>query len=235
MMVKGAGGRKVIYLLGVPGTGKSSVGRELAVRLGGEHIDVSELVLRKGFYTAYDPERSTHVADVRRLSKFLAEKASSANGYLIVSSNFAVPAPGVKDFVVFLLRCSPLVLMKRLRERGYEDKKISDNLVAELIGLSLDDACATFGSKKVVEIDATDLGLSPLVSRITQELARGASASGDRIDWISRLERDPALDDLLVFISRHTSVPELSPARCRRRKARASLKRGERPRRASAR
>jgi len=234
-MAKGAGWRKIVYILGVPGTGKSSAGRKLATGLGGEHIDVSELVVRKRFYTAYDPERSTHVADVRRLSKCLAEKASSPDGYLVISSNFAVRVPGAKDFVVFLLRCSPLVLMERLRERGYDDKKISDNLVAELIGLSLDDACTMFGSKKVVEIDATNLGLSLLVSRMTEELARGVHASRDRVDWISKLEGDPALDDLLLFISRHTPVPELSPARHRRRGARASLRYGGRPRRASAR
>lgn len=205
--------RKVIYVLGVPGTGKSSVGKELIGRLEGEYIDVSELVLWKGFYTTYDRQRATHVADVRKVGEFLAQKASLSKGYLVVSSNFAVPVPGASAFFVFLLRCSPLVLMNRLRERGYDDKKISDNLIAELIGLSLDDACATFGSKKVVEIDVTNLSLSLIVSRIIKKLQRGPTISRDRVDWISRLEGDPALDDLLLFISRHTSAPELSSAR----------------------
>lgn len=205
--------RKVIYLLGVPGTGKSSVGRELIGILEGECVDVSELVLGRGFYTTFDRQRATHVADVRRVREFLAQRAISPKGYLVVSSNFAVLVPGASDFFVFLLRCSPLVLMNRLRERGYDDKKISDNLIAELIGLSLDDACATFGSRKVVEIDVTNLSLSLTASCIIEKLQQGAINSGDRIDWISRLEGDPALDDLLRFISRHTSAPELSSAR----------------------
>ncbi len=205
--------REVIYVLGVPGTGKSSVGRALTRRLEGEYIDVSELVLRKGFYTTYDQQRATHVADVRKVGEFLGQKVSLSKGYLVVSSNFALPVPGVSDFLVFLLRCSPLVLMSRLRERGYDDKKISDNLIAELIGLSLYDACATFGSKKVVEVDVTNLSLSLIVSCIIEKLQHGATISKDRIDWISSLEGDPALDDLLLFISRHTSTPELSSAR----------------------
>lgn len=234
MRVRGTALRKVIYLLGVPGTGKSSVGRELVRRLHGELVDVSELVVRKGLYTSYDREYAAYVADVPRISKLLAEKASSSNRSLVVSSNFAVRAPGARDFAVFLLRCNPLVLMKRLSDRGYDNKKISDNLIAELVGLSLDDACATFGSKNVVEIDATKRSMSLIVSCITDELARGDDTPRGWIDWISRLEGNPALSDLVLFISRHSSAPGLSSVRHRRHRAQASLKRRGSLRRVSA-
>ncbi|MCC5990477.1 MAG: AAA family ATPase, partial [Thermosphaera sp.] len=54
---------KAIVIAGVPGTGKSTLARELARVLNTEAIDLSKLALENNLILEYDASRKTYVID----------------------------------------------------------------------------------------------------------------------------------------------------------------------------
>ena len=90
---------------------------------------------------------------------------------------------GPKDVErVFVLRCEPRELKKRLKARGYRGQKLRENLEAELIGVLQSLTVARYGDSRVMELDTTrskPIEAAEAVLRLLSSRAR----SPPRIDW----------------------------------------------------
>lgn len=134
-----------LALAGTPGTGKSTVAD--MVDAGFKVVHVNDLV-REGYSEGVDEERGCLIADIGRLSKY----AKSLKGDVILEGHVSHLLP--VDLVV-VLRASPKTIRDRLKDRGWGQAKIRENVEAEALDVILVEAM--HAHKKVYEIDTTNM------------------------------------------------------------------------------
>ena len=181
--------RRVIVIAGVPGVGKSTVAGAVAERPGCPVIGVSELAVKEGTLLGRDVERETDIVDLPRLKEILAEVVSATEGPLIVEGHFAydvVPIDLVSHALV--LRRAPWVLKEELRERGYSDEKIRENVEAELLDVPLVEAIEALGPDLVCEADTTGRTPEETVDEILGILEGSIPCRRRLVDWLGSPE-----------------------------------------------
>ena len=163
-------------ITGTPGTGKSSVARELEKR-GFRVVHVHDTV--EGYVVGDDPERDTRVVDVERW----AEETGHIDG--IIEGHIAHYLPC--DAVV-VLRCRPDLLGARLASRGYQEAKIRENVEAEVLDVILIETLEAHPPDHVYELDTTSLPVEEVADRIEEFIRGGEAPSHGTVDWSGFLD-----------------------------------------------
>lgn len=135
--------RMRVAVTGTPGVGKTSASsfvRSLKV------LHVNDLVRQLGLKTGYDRRRRTKEVDVSALAKAMAKM----DGDFIVEGHFAHM---LDPDVAIVLRCSPRILGTRLRRKGWNEKKVRENVEAEAVDVILIEAIESV--PEVCEVDTT--------------------------------------------------------------------------------
>jgi adenylate kinase len=160
-----------IALTGTPGIGKTTV----ASLLPYDVIDINTLV-REGLSLGVDPERGCLEANMNGLEGRLKEL--DTEGITILDGHFS------HHFTAqaIVLRLHPKELKKRLETRGYDEKKINENLEAEAIDIILAEAVEI--CERVDEIDTT--GKAPEeVARLILGVIKGEiSFPPGQVNWL---------------------------------------------------
>ncbi len=84
-----------------------------------------------------------------------------------------------------VLRCRPDVLERRMRKKGWNDKKILENLEAEIIDYVLIEALRT--CSEVHEIDTTFLSPEEVANAVESIYGGRKSFPSGNIDWIGEM------------------------------------------------
>ncbi|HXW37271.1 MAG TPA: AAA family ATPase [Nitrososphaerales archaeon] len=166
--------RKVVGVTGTPATGKRSTAPILAKLLATTSLSLNDLALQGR----------------RKRPRTLQVDMAVLKGRL----EGARPQPGIiyghllpyvlrrSDVTkVFVLRCDPSELKRRLVARGYSRTKVRENVEAELIGVLSSDSVAKFGADRVVELDSTSATPETLARTMFRFVRR--SPSKRWIDW----------------------------------------------------
>ncbi|MGQ9587886.1 MAG: adenylate kinase family protein [Thermoplasmata archaeon] len=145
---------------GTPGVGKTSTCsliRSMPV------IHVNDLVERLGIASGYDRKRKTKEVDVSMLARAVAKM----EGDMVLEGHFSHM---LKPDVAIVLRCSPRVLEKRLRRKGWDEKKVRENVEAEAVDVVLIEALENV--PEVCEIDTTHM-TDRQVARAIEDIIAG--------------------------------------------------------------
>jgi adenylate kinase len=171
-----------IALTGTPGTGKTTIGKMLRDDYGLKVVDLNEVIHAYQYYVEWDEDRDCGVVDLKALKAHEFSDGLVLEGHL--SHHLLVDR-------VIVLRTDPVVLHARLREKGYSDRKIQENVEAEILDIILVEALALHDNKTVVEVDSTGVPSrsAPLVWEIVQGHGLERFAPG-RHDWSGHLN-DP--------------------------------------------
>jgi adenylate kinase len=161
-----------IAVTGTPGVGKTSscsLVRSMPV------LHFNDLVEKFGAATGYDRKRRTREVNVSKLAK----EVSKLEGDVVIEGHLSHM---LKPDIAVVLRCSPALLEKRLRKKGWDEKKIRENVEAEAVDVVLIEALENAG--EVCEIDTTHMNPSQVAEAIE------AIISGERqkyrvgnVDW----------------------------------------------------
>ncbi|EHP88575.1 Adenylate kinase [Methanotorris formicicus Mc-S-70] len=161
-----------IAITGTPGVGKTTISKKLAEKLGFRHIDITEVVKEYKLYSEKDEEMDSYVIDFDKLREFLYGLDNVIlDGH--VSHLLDV------DYIV-VLRCNPEVIKKRLEERRYKQKKVMENVEAEIL-----DVCLAESEGIVYEIDATGRDVDDIVDEIIDAIKNKRVRKGI-IDWTEK-------------------------------------------------
>jgi adenylate kinase len=183
-----------ILVSGTPGTGKTTIAKELAKRISYNFIDMGELAQNEHIYSDEDSERNTKIVDERKLAKRIEKEIVAKKGKIVISSHYAeIVNPRLVDRVI-VLRTHPDKLRGRLHERGWSDRKIKENIEAEILGVCSFNALTKYGEGKIYEIDTTNISLDEAL-KIALEIIRsnGRSHVVGSINWLSELEKENRL------------------------------------------
>jgi len=177
--------------------GKTTVSKSLASRLGAIYISVSEMVKAENLVISEDKERNTLVADTKRVTEKLKRILDSSKGKLVIDGHYAVEVVQKEIItIVFVLRRDPRELKRILEERGYSEKKVWENLGAEILDVCLSDAIAICGVNKVCEIDVTEKTIDSTVKEMLLIINEKQGCSIG-VDWLRRLENAGQLEEFI--------------------------------------
>lgn len=163
---------KVVAVTGTPGTGKTTACSLLNdVML----IDLRKVAEEHSDLFAIDEERGTLEIDPLDLRGLLP----AFKGVVVLEGHLAHL---MDPDIAIVLRCSPKVLRKRLKERGWPEKKVQENVEAEAVDVILLEALGS--CKNVFEIDTTEMKPEEVAEAVTSIIAgeKAKYRPGD-IDW----------------------------------------------------
>jgi len=190
--------RRVILVTGTPGVGKTSISRLLASKLDAVYVNLAELVERERLISGVDKARETLIADTPRVSKRVREIIKSSERDVIVDGHYAVDVVPCKDVhVVFVLRRDPDDLKGLMENRGFKERKLWENLAAEILDVCLWDAVSACGSDKVCEIDVSGKRIEEVVEDMLLTLERRRKCQVGIVDWLGKLEEEGRLQEFL--------------------------------------
>jgi len=190
--------KRVILVTGTPCVGKTSVSRMLARRLHAEHVDLARLVELEKLISGVDKARGSLIADVKRLSRRVRRIREDCESDVVIDGHYATDVIPPKDVTkVFVLRRHPEELKQTMEKRGFKNRKLWENLAAEILDVCLYDAVRACGQGKVCEIDATGKSVEEVVEEIISVLKGKKPCVVGIADWLGRLERENRLDEFL--------------------------------------
>ncbi len=190
--------KRVILVTGTPCVGKTVISRLLASRLNGLHIDLAELVKQEELTSGVDEARETLIADMEKVSERVREIIRDREEDVIVDGHYAVNVVPVEDVhLVFVLRRHPDELKTCMENRGFTNKKLWENLAAEILDVCLSDAVEACGLNKVCEIDASGTSVEEVVEDMILVLERKRECKVGTVDWLGRLDEEGRLHEFL--------------------------------------
>ncbi len=194
---------KILIVSGTPGTGKTTVSKNLLNYFKAKVISLSELAISEKLIINYDIERETSVINEKKLVRHVIKLIEHYNKldlkFLIIESHFSDIVPGKIIDHVIILRCDPDELCIRLKERGYKKEKIRENVQSEILGNSANYFLNKQLNKPIMEIDTTNKSIDVITKTIIGILTGKVDVTEyiiGKIDWLEKISQE---DRLKVF------------------------------------
>jgi adenylate kinase len=193
---------KNIIISGTPGCGKTSVANELSKLVNAKIISLNEEAISDNFSFEYDNERKTHIVDFKIFLPYIIKKIKKIKKenpqFLIIESHFTDIIPNKYIDHVFILRCDPDELVKRLKGKKYNLKKITENVQTEILGNCVSYFIQKKIKKPLLEIDTTSLSIESVAYTIKDILQRKKDIKKyyvGKIDWLEKLYQEDRLKE----------------------------------------
>ena len=188
---------RAVIVTGTPGTGKTTFAKSLARELNAKFVPLTRFVAANKLYSHFDLPRKSMVVDLGRVRTKLNALVSQTPGITIVESHIPeqIISKGLVK-LVFVLRCHPRTLERRLARKRWTQDKIRENVLAELLDACLTSAVQYYGSRRIIQIETTHMSVRKCID-IAKAYLTGSSGKQVKIDWIKTLDRKRQLDKYL--------------------------------------
>jgi len=190
--------KRVILITGTPCTGKTTTAKQLAAKLDAHYINLTEYANIYGLILGEDKERKTMVINEKKMQQKLAATVIDSNKpNIIIDGHYASAViPENLATNVFVLRRSPIELRLFMQKCGFEDRKLWENLSAEILDICLVEALQAHPGK-VCELNVTGKSVEEVVNDILDVLQKGKKCYVGCVDWLGMLEREGLTDQYL--------------------------------------
>lgn len=139
-----------ILLTGTPGTGKTTLGQEVAQRLGLVYFNVGDVAKEKELYEGWDEDYECPILDEDRVIDELEDEMKT--GGRVVDYHSCEFFPERWFDLIYVLRTDNSVLFNRLEQRGYSGRKLEDNIQCEIFQTILEEASNSYLPSIVKEL-----------------------------------------------------------------------------------
>jgi len=193
---------KNIIISGTPGCGKTSVARKISCLVNAEIISLNELAISDNFSFELDKERDTYIVDFEIFLPFVLDKIKEIKNqnykYLIIESHFSDIISNDYIDYAFILRCDPDELIKRLKKKNYDIKKIMENVQAEILGNCVNYFLQKKINSPLFEIDTTKLSTESVAKIIIGIIVEKKDVNNyyvGKVDWLEKLFQEDRLQE----------------------------------------
>ncbi|XP_055912325.1 adenylate kinase isoenzyme 6 homolog [Eupeodes corollae] len=139
-----------ILITGTPGVGKSHLCAKISEKLNFKWWDCSKIAKEKNFVEEHDDEYDCPILDEDKLLDYLEPKMEQGGN--IVEYHGCEFFPERWFQAVFVVTCNNTTLFDRLKDRGYNEKKLKSNLECEIFKLIEEEAKASYSEDIVFEL-----------------------------------------------------------------------------------
>jgi len=191
---------KIIIISGTPGCGKTSIANELSKLIDARILSLNELAVSDDFSFEYDKERKTYIVDFKIFLPYILKKIKILQKkdikFLIVESHFSDIIPNKFIDYIFILRCDPDELAKRLKRKNFSLSKITENVQSEILGNCVNYLVKKKIKKPIYEIDTTNLNIESGAKTLNDIIFAKIDAKNyylGKIDWLAKLFQEDRL------------------------------------------
>lgn len=163
----------IVALTGTPGTGKTSVSKELG-KQGFAIVDMKEFIEEQGIGSVNGKEIEVRVEE---LVEHLENEFDGSDKDIVIEGHLSHHYE--TDYCV-VLRCSPDVLEERLSEREYNPQKVRENVEAESLDIILQEAVNV--QENIIEVDTTGREAGDVAEEVKKKIENDETGYGE-IDW----------------------------------------------------
>jgi adenylate kinase len=185
---------KIIIISGTPGCGKTSIANELSKLIDARIFSLNELAVSDDFSFEYDKERKTYIVDFKIFLPYILKKIKTLqkkdNKFLIVESHFSDIIPNKLIDYIFVLRCDPDELAKRLKIKNFNLNKITENVQSEILGNCVNYFVQKKTKKPIFEIDTSNLNIESVAKTLNDIIFEKIDVKNyyfGKIDWLAKL------------------------------------------------
>lgn len=146
-----------ILITGTPGVGKTSFTILLVDKLNEinkewnfKNINIGKLINEKKLYKKWNNEFDVPEFDDELVIDELEPIIENGGIVLDFHSSAFIPEDWID--LVILLRCNNTLLYDRLKERGYSDKKISENVECEIMEVTSEEVRNSYNEEIIIEL-----------------------------------------------------------------------------------
>ena len=162
------------------------------------HLSVGDLVRAENLILGVDVERQTLIADLKKLTKRIKSIIFASSQDVIVDGHYASDVtPRNLVSHAFVLRRDPEDLKIKLKEKGFKETKIIENVTSELLDVCLINTVKNYGAELVNEIDVSLMTVDGVINEVLTILRGQKKVKVGNVDWLSKLEKDGRLGKLL--------------------------------------
>jgi len=178
--------------------GKTAVSQFLTSKLKAIHIDLTKLVKQEKLTSGVDKARKTLIADMKKVSERVQDIIKSYEQDIIIDGHYSMNVlPAKNVYLAFVLRRDPEELKKMMEDRGFKNRKLWENIAAEILDVCLWDAVRACGFNKVCEISVTSKTIEEVAEEIVAVLEEKRKCRVGIVDWLGKLEKERRLDEFL--------------------------------------
>jgi adenylate kinase len=179
----------IVALTGTPGTGKTSISNLLSNK-GFEIINLYQLAVDENLIEGVDDIRTSFIVNIKKLDDYIIKKFKTYD-MVIIDGHLSHLLKNVDKVIV--LRCHPKVLKIRLQKKNWNNKKICENLEAEILDIILCETVEIHSKDKIFEIDTTGSNIkemaSTIISLIDSDFKSLKKYNIGQIDWSEEILR----------------------------------------------
>lgn len=172
--------KPIICITGTPGVGKTSISHRLSEELDGNLVEVNRLAEEKDLFIGEDPVRGYKIVDIPSLCKEIVNVIDD-DSFNIVEGHLSHYCK-ICDLVI-VLRLHPRILFQRLEKRGYDERKVKENVEAEALGVCAYEAYQLHDDM-VHEIDTTGLSLDEVLDEIIRVIKGEKPCTFGSVDFV---------------------------------------------------
>ncbi|KAK5000622.1 factor activating pos9 [Elasticomyces elasticus] len=143
-----------VLISGTPGTGKTTHCTALALSTGLHHLDINRVVKEQECHEGWDSELETWIVDEDKLLDAIQPDLEKG-GQIVDYHGCDLFPPSLIDLVV-VIRCETATLYDRLQARKYGQKKLDENMDAEIMQVLLEEARESYDEEIVVELQSNE-------------------------------------------------------------------------------
>ena len=157
----------MIIITGTPGCGKTSISKILSSNDDVKLISINYLLDNYDLNMGTDEVRGYRIVDVDGMIP-IVDKIRDENDdkTIIFEGHLAQDYPHADKVVV--LRCNPTELEERLKNRNWSEKKIHENVEAEILAICTQESYESYGDI-VQEVDTSEISPEE-TARIIEEI-----------------------------------------------------------------
>jgi len=186
---------KIILISGIPGTGKTTISKELGKRFKWEVISIGKFVIENNLIISKDNVRDTFITNEKKLISQLKKVILKSSETIVIEGHFVDIIPNKFVDIIIILRTHPYILEKRLYRKNYSRNKVNENVSAEILGICTANALNRYPKNKIFELDTSNLSIENTLNLIEKIiLKRPIEFSVGRIDWLCEMKDNVDLE-----------------------------------------
>ena len=169
----------------------------LARDLNAEYLSLGKYIASRRLFSRLDERRTTKVVDITKTRNQVRRFTTFSNRPLVVDTHHpeGIIPNNMATFVI-VLRCNPVILLRRLRRKKWNSEKIRENVMAETLDSCYIHARSYYSRRKLVQIDTSHSSVKHSVIT-AKSILSGSKAPILRVDWLHNLENDASLSKFL--------------------------------------
>ena len=179
-----------VVITGNPGVGKHTVTVELAKRLNLAIIDINKIANKENLF---EKNNGVNEVDVNKLEKILEENLSGESIVVGHLAPYVINKNKLKIMIV--LRRSPYDLISVYKKRNYTNKKSTENLGSEILGIIAHDAINKF-QEKVFQVNISGKNINNVIEKIIDIITNNKGS--EVVDWLDLVTKNNDLKKFFV-------------------------------------